>query len=44
MDYDSLVHGELDLGENKIFIVELEKLDYVIGFQCDELVFRNYLA
>jgi len=28
---------------NSYILVELEKIDYVIGFQGEEMIFRNYL-
>jgi hypothetical protein len=29
--------------DNQYVLVDLEKIDYVIGFQGEELIFRNYL-
>ena len=34
---------ELPEEQNYIF-VDLEKIDFIIGFQGDEMVFRNYLC
>jgi len=34
----------LDLPEENTYIfVDLEKIDFIIGFQGEEMVFRNYL-
>lgn len=29
--------------DNTYILVDLEKIDYIIGFQGEELIFRNYL-
>jgi hypothetical protein len=29
--------------ENTYIFVDLEKIDFIIGFQGEEMVFRNYL-
>jgi len=43
-EYNKELHGDYpELEETKFNIVDVEKLEYVIGFQGEELIFKDYL-
>ncbi len=44
-DYDCKKHGELsEIANSKFMVVDLEKIEYMIGFYNEDLVLRNYLV